>query len=114
LASQYRDEGWLALERDDALRRTAGADETLRQTAGSSAELENRARPSQVDAARDRVGETGATRIGGGDSQRFLQPKGKKDTCIRGHAVTFLVGQYHYSITSMLQFCERYILRTSL
>jgi hypothetical protein len=50
----------------------AGADETLRQTASSSAELENRARPRQVDATGHGVGETGATRIGGGDSQRFL------------------------------------------
>jgi hypothetical protein len=87
-APQYRSEGWLALERDDALRRTAGADETMGQTTGSGAQFENGAGAPEIDAARDRVGETGAARIGGGEPQRFLQPKAKEDARIRVHAIT--------------------------
>jgi hypothetical protein len=88
LAPQHGDEGRLALERDDALRRTAGADEALRQTAGSSAEFENGTGPRQIDATRDRVRKTSSARIGSGDSQRFLQPKGKENACIRVYGVT--------------------------
>jgi len=71
-APQDRYERRLALQRDDALGRAAGAHETLRQAAGARAELENRAWPLQVDATRNRVCKTSAARIGRSDPQRFL------------------------------------------
>jgi hypothetical protein len=110
---QYRDESRLALNRNDAFGRTAGADEALRQTADSGAEFENVAWPRQVDATGDRIGETSATRIGGCDSQRFLQPKGKKDACIRVHAVIPPTQSAALFYQWCVQFYERYMLRAS-
>ena len=51
--------------------------------------------------------------IGGGDSQRFLQPKGKEHTCIRVHRSPLLIGQQRDSISGVLQFFERYMLEHS-
>jgi len=36
--------------------------------------------------------------------------KGKEDTRIRVHAVSLLIDRQHYSISGVLQFCERYML----
>jgi hypothetical protein len=108
---QYRDQGRLALERDDALGRAASADESVRKTPGSGAEFENRTGTREIDAARDRVGETSAAGIGGGEPQRFLHPKAKEDTRIRAHAVILLIGSQRDSIDSVLQFCVHQILR---
>ena len=76
-------------------------------------ELEDWARPSQVDGARDRVGETDAT-LGPAAIRSFCNQKAKKALASDGQAVPFLIGLYYYhSVTSMLQFCEPYMLRAA-
>jgi hypothetical protein len=103
---KYRDEAWLALEGNDPVGWTACPHEAAGQTAGSRAEFEHRPRPLEIGAARKRVGEPWPARIRRRYSQRLLQPKAKKDRCIRGHVITHSDRPMGHSSSCMLQFFE--------
>jgi hypothetical protein len=85
---QDRGETRLALDSDDAPGRTAGPDKPPRQASRSGAQLKDRAGTIEGHATRERVSQPRPAWICSRYSQRLLQPKAKKDSCIRGHAIT--------------------------